>query len=110
MMKNKLQDQIARDLFQKRINKGMLGPGSDVFVREPDIENEIIGNYPLQQYYTGILFPEKQRIESLDALADCHLQSVTDNEDEQIGDDEAMKEDSKTESEKETDNPVKAKT
>ena len=78
---NKPQDEIARDLFQRRIRKGMLGPGSDVFVNESDIKNEIIGNYPLQQYYTGILFPEKQRIASLDELADCLLESETDNTD-----------------------------
>ena len=54
-MSNK--DQIARDKFQKRIQKGMLGPGSDTWGL-PDKE-EIISDYPLQRYFTGILFPEK---------------------------------------------------
>ena len=85
-MMNKSQDEIARDLFQERIRKGMLGPGSDVFVNESEIENEIIGNYPLQQYYTGILFPDRQRIASLDELADFHLASETGNEDEDMED------------------------
>ncbi len=83
---NKSKGEIARDLFQGRIRKGMLGPGSDVFVKKSHIENEIIRNYPLQQYYTGILFPEKQRIASLDELADCLLESETDNEDEDLED------------------------
>jgi len=54
-MSNK--DQIARDKFQERIRKGMLGPGSDTWDL-PD-EEEIISDYPLQRYFTGILFPEK---------------------------------------------------
>lgn len=55
-MNNK--DQIARDRFQERIQKGMLGPGSDTWGL-PD-ENEIISDdSPLQRYFTGVLFPEK---------------------------------------------------
>ncbi len=49
-----------RDFFSKRIQKSLLGPGSDVFAL-PEIE-EIISDYPLQRYYTGILFPEKTKI------------------------------------------------
>lgn len=46
-----------RDFFSERIKKSLLGPGSDIFAL-PEIE-EIINDYPLQRYYTGILFPEK---------------------------------------------------
>lgn len=51
------KDQIARDKFQERIRKGMLGPGSDTWGLLE--EEEIISDYPLQRYFTGILFPEK---------------------------------------------------
>ena len=52
-------DNIARDIFQERIKKGLLGPGSDIFVTEKDKSDEIISDYPLQRYYTGVLFPEQ---------------------------------------------------
>ncbi|MCX6234349.1 MAG: helicase-related protein [Bacteroidetes bacterium] len=46
-----------KDFFSNRIEKSLLGPGSDVFaVSESE---EILSDYPLQRYYTGILFPEK---------------------------------------------------
>jgi len=46
-----------RDLFSNRIKKSLLGPGSDVFtVIETE---EVLSDYPLQRYYTGILFTEK---------------------------------------------------
>jgi len=46
-----------RDFFSNQIKKTLLGPGSDVFAL-PENE-EVISDYPLQRYYTGILFPEK---------------------------------------------------
>jgi len=57
-------DSIARDIFQKRIEKGLLGPGSDIFVDEKDKDEEIISDFPLQRYYTGVLFPEQVRVET----------------------------------------------
>jgi hypothetical protein len=53
---------IARNIFQERIKKGLLGPGSDIFVDNEDINEEIIADYPLQRYYTGVLFPERTRV------------------------------------------------
>ena len=50
-------DYNAREIIQSRIIKGLLGPGSDTWGL-PD-EEEIISDYPLQRYFTGILFPEK---------------------------------------------------
>lgn len=47
----------GRDFFSNQIKKTLLGPGSDVFAL-PEQE-EVISEYPLQRYYTGILFPEK---------------------------------------------------
>jgi hypothetical protein len=77
---NKSKDDLAREIFQERIKKGLLGPGSDVFVDEAEIETEIISNYPLQRYFTGILFPEKQRVATFDDLADGEIRSETDEE------------------------------
>ena len=80
---NNKHDAIARNIFQERIRMGLLGPGSDIFV-DNNIENhrnnEIISDYPLQRYYTGVLFPERQRENSFDEQADNEIKSVTDNE------------------------------
>lgn len=46
-----------RDYFSSRIKKSLLGPGSDIFTG-PE-EEEVISDYPLQRYYTGVLFPER---------------------------------------------------
>ena len=46
-----------RLIFRDTIKKNLIGPGSDVFIS--DIENEIISDYPLSRYYSGILFPER---------------------------------------------------
>ena len=73
-------DSIARDIFQERIKKGLLGPGSDIFVSEKDISNEIIADYPLQRYYTGVLFPEREKVKTLDEKADAELNNETDSE------------------------------
>ena len=59
---NNIDDNKARQKFQDRITKGMLGPGSDVWgVNESE---EIISDYPLIRYFTGVLFPEKTNSES----------------------------------------------
>src|SRR5690554_1886023 len=46
-----------RLIFRDTIKNNLIGPGSDVFVS--DSENEIISDYPLSRYYSGILFPER---------------------------------------------------
>lgn len=46
-----------RLIFRDTINDNLIGPGSDVFIS--DSENEIISDYPLSRYYSGILFPER---------------------------------------------------
>ncbi|CEN51041.1 Helicase protein (fragment) [Capnocytophaga canimorsus] len=46
-----------RLIFRDTIKKNLIGPGSDVFIS--DKENEIISDYPLNRYYSGILFPER---------------------------------------------------
>lgn len=45
-------------IFRDTIRKGLIGPGSDIF-GVPD-ELEIISDFPLKRYYSGILFPERE--------------------------------------------------
>jgi superfamily II DNA or RNA helicase len=47
-----------RDTFQERLLKGLIGSGSDSFGL-PD-EEEILSDYPLQRYFSAIIFPEKK--------------------------------------------------
>ena len=55
-----------RLIFRDTIKKNLIGPGSDVFVS--DIENEIISDYPLSRYFSGILFPEKEIAQTEDSI------------------------------------------
>jgi hypothetical protein len=50
-----------RDYFADRVTQSLLGPGSDTFVGPA--ATEVLDDYPLQRYYTGILFPERQQQE-----------------------------------------------
>ncbi len=47
---------MLRDQFQSRIEKGLLGAGSDSW--GVDDSEELISDTPLNRYYTGILFPQ----------------------------------------------------
>lgn len=73
-------DSIARDIFQKRIEKGLLGPGSDIFIDEKDKKEEIISDFPLQRYYTGVLFPEQVRVETQTEKDDNEVNNETDSD------------------------------
>jgi len=75
-------DYKARQIFQERIRKGLLGPGSDIFVKENEINEEIISDYPLQRYYTGIIYPEKEIISSFVDQSDAECEAETGNEDD----------------------------
>jgi hypothetical protein len=79
---NRENDSIARQIFQDRLKMGLLGPGSDVFVFANETNEEIISSYPLQRYYTGILFPEKELLSSYSEL----LEAETETGDEDIDD------------------------
>lgn len=50
-------DKKARQIFQDRIQRGMIGPGSDMWGL-PD-EEELVSDYPLPRYFSGVLFPNK---------------------------------------------------
>lgn len=54
-MNNYLKE--PRLIFRDTIKNNLIGPGSDAFIS--DIDNEIISDYPLSRYYSGILFPER---------------------------------------------------
>lgn len=54
-MNNYLKE--SRLIFRDTIKNNLIGPGSDAFIS--DIDNEIISDYPLSRYYSGILFPER---------------------------------------------------
>jgi len=64
-MKNKYIDE-PRLIFRDTIQNNLIGPGSDVFVS--DVESEIISDYPLSRYYSGILFPEKEIAQTKDSI------------------------------------------
>ena len=86
-------DSIARDIFQQRIKKGLLGPGSDIFVDEKDKKEEIISDFPLQRYYTGVLFPEQVKKD----IAESEVANETESDDEDIQNDEVGEKDFNTE-------------
>jgi hypothetical protein len=62
-MKNKYI-QEPRLIFRDTIQKNLIGPGSDILIT--DAENEIISDFPLSRYFSGIVFPEK----IIDAIQD----------------------------------------
>ena len=99
---------MARDLFHHRIQKGMIGPGSENWGLET--EEEIISDYPLVRYFTGILFPEKENPQSESEVDELLGKSeteepnalTTDNEAEELPTAEnikKLKEDSDSETE-----------
>jgi hypothetical protein len=51
-------DEKARTIIQSRIQKGMIGPGSDTWGL-PDDDEIIANDYPLIRYFSGIIFPDK---------------------------------------------------
>jgi hypothetical protein len=79
-------DEKARDIIQSRILKGMIGPGSDTW--GVDDKEEIISDYPLQRYFSGIVFPDKticktiDEKENADAESDASIESKETNEEE----------------------------
>ena len=73
-------DFLAREKFQNRIQKGMIGPGSDTWGL-PDEEELISNDTPLQRYFSGILFPDKDVCASQNEQDDAELQSQTSTDD-----------------------------
>lgn len=48
-----------RNKIIDRIQKELIGPGSDIFLCDADYSNEIIEGKPLQRYFSAILFPKQ---------------------------------------------------
>jgi len=48
-----------RDIVIERVQKEIIGPGSDIFQSNQDFTDEIIEGKPLQRYFSGILFPKQ---------------------------------------------------
>jgi hypothetical protein len=74
-----------RLIFRDTIQNNLIGPGSDVFLL--DAENEIISDYPLSRYFSGILFPEREIAQNEDSIGltdDVNAKTeTTDGEDEE---------------------------
>jgi len=77
-------DEKAREIIQSRILKGMIGPGSDTWGVED--KEEIVSDYPLQRYFSGIVFPDKticktiDEKENADAESDASIETKETNE------------------------------
>lgn len=76
---------MQRDIFQNRIYKGLIGPGSDSFGLLED--EEIISDYPLQRYYSAIIFPEKTLCDTLEIEDDNQVREETEEANNSTSDD-----------------------
>lgn len=77
---NESKHYKARAKFENRISKGLLGPGSEYW-GVPENE-ELISDYPLIRYFTGILFPKKKIERTVHESESNQLESATLLEDE----------------------------
>ncbi len=82
-------DEKARDIIQSRILKGMIGPGSDTWGVE-DFE-EIISDYPLQRYFSGIIFPDKTICKTIDEKENSDAESEASKEVKEINEENIEK-------------------
>jgi hypothetical protein len=71
-----------RDTFQERLLKGLIGSGSDSFGL-PD-EEEILSDYPLQRYFSAVIFPEKKFSATESEEDELELQTETEEADNLI--------------------------
>ncbi len=65
-----------REFYIKHINQYLIGPGVNQNIFGFDAKNELLNNYPLQAYYSGILFPEIEQ-----ANSENEKNQTTDNSD-----------------------------
>ena len=75
-----------RLIFRDTIKNNLIGPNSDVFVSNP--ENEIISDFPLSRYYSGILFPQRDidetQKDSIGKNADANANAEIDDDNKDI--------------------------
>ena len=65
-----------REFYIKHIDRYLIGPGANNNIFGFDAKNELLNNYPLQAYYSGILFPEIEQ-----AKSEIDKEQTTDNSD-----------------------------
>jgi hypothetical protein len=65
-----------REFYIKHIDRYLIGPGANNNIFGFDTKNELLNNYPLQAYYSGILFPEIEQ-----ANSEIDKNQTTDNSD-----------------------------
>ena len=91
-----MKNSKARDCYVERVRKSLLGPGAEneLWGLESDSE-EIISDYPLVRYYTGILFPQKKtksdEIDFEESVEDDSESLYNENIEEEISADEPKK-------------------
>ncbi len=61
-----------REFFIKHINQYLIGPGANENIFGFKAEDELLDNYPLQTYYSGILFPEIEQPNSYGQNSDTN--------------------------------------
>lgn len=76
-MMNKYIDE-PRLIFRDTIKNNLIGPGSDVFTTNS--EEEIISDYPLSRYFSGILFPERETEKSIGEKEDHDASAEIDDD------------------------------
>jgi hypothetical protein len=82
-------DKKARDIIQSRILKGMIGPGSDTWGIEET--EEIISDYPLQRYFSAIVFPDKTICKTIDEKEDADAESEAPIESNEVNEEDLKK-------------------
>lgn len=82
-------DEKAREIIQSRILKGMIGPGSDTW--GVGDKEEIISDYPLQRYFSGIVFPDKTICKTIDEKENADAESYASIETKETNEEEIEK-------------------
>lgn len=98
-----------RNIVIERVQKEIIGPGSDLFQCKEDLSDEVIDEKPLRRYFSGILFPKQlqpslsgdddleMRVEDSDDVTDFDSNFAepesTVNEISEVGEDETDKTD-----------------
>ncbi|VTR43658.1 helicase-related protein [Sphingobacterium thalpophilum] len=85
-----------RDIVIERVQKEIIGPGSDLFHCKKDFSDEIIEGKPLQRYFSGILFPKQLQPNGSDngeqEMKDEDVDDVADLSSDKIEEENKLKE------------------
>ena len=73
-----MNNKHSLDYFEQRLEKGLIGPGSDSWGLPDEIE--IISDYPLLRYYSGVIFPEKDFSTGKTIQSEDELKNETEEE------------------------------